>query len=122
MPKTGSIATDHMGCTCTVAANGRATAAGSSRISHAVRSVTGSCIAETTPINFTLLRENTPVSGGPSALVFTGTAPIGVETYTVRFSGSLSGSIITGRIKIDGIEKFRGECDQGTWGQRGNRF
>lgn len=28
----------------------------------------------------------------------------------------------TGRIKIDGIEKFRGECDQGTWGQRGNRF
>ncbi len=28
----------------------------------------------------------------------------------------------TGRIKIDGIEKFRGECDQGTWGQRRNRF
>jgi hypothetical protein len=28
----------------------------------------------------------------------------------------------TGRIRIDGIEKFRGECDQGTWGQRGNRF
>jgi hypothetical protein len=28
----------------------------------------------------------------------------------------------SGRIKIDGIEKFRGECDQGTWGQRSNRF
>lgn len=28
----------------------------------------------------------------------------------------------TGRIKIDGVEKFRGECDVGTWGQRGNRF
>lgn len=28
----------------------------------------------------------------------------------------------SGRIRIDGIEKFRGECDQGTWGQRANRF
>jgi hypothetical protein len=28
----------------------------------------------------------------------------------------------SGRVKIDGIEKFRGECDQGNWGQRGNRF
>jgi hypothetical protein len=78
-------------------ATGRATMA----MTQTPVSFTGSCIAETTPINFTLLRENTPVSGGPSALVFTGTAPIGVETYTVRFSGSLSGSIITGRIKID---------------------
>jgi hypothetical protein len=28
----------------------------------------------------------------------------------------------SGRVKIDGIEKFRGECEQGNWGQRGNRF
>ncbi len=28
----------------------------------------------------------------------------------------------TGRVTIDGIEKFRGECDQGNWGDRGNRF
>lgn len=28
----------------------------------------------------------------------------------------------SGRIKIDGIEKFRGECDQGNWGERSNRF
>lgn len=28
----------------------------------------------------------------------------------------------SGRIKIDGIEKFRGECEQGNWGERGNRF
>lgn len=28
----------------------------------------------------------------------------------------------SGRISINGIEQFRGECDQGDWGQRGNRF
>jgi hypothetical protein len=28
----------------------------------------------------------------------------------------------TGRIKIDGIEKFRGECDAGEWGDARNRF
>ena len=28
----------------------------------------------------------------------------------------------TGRITIDGIEKFRGECDQGNWAHRKNRF
>lgn len=28
----------------------------------------------------------------------------------------------TGRIKIDGIEKFRGECDTGNWGDARNRF
>ncbi|RDV02448.1 hypothetical protein DXH95_10730 [Sphingorhabdus pulchriflava] len=28
----------------------------------------------------------------------------------------------TGRIKIDGIEKFRGECDAGEWGDVRNRF
>lgn len=28
----------------------------------------------------------------------------------------------TGSIKIDGIEKFKGECDQGNWSQRGERF
>jgi hypothetical protein len=28
----------------------------------------------------------------------------------------------TGRISIDGIEKFRGECDQGNWAERKNRF
>jgi hypothetical protein len=28
----------------------------------------------------------------------------------------------SGRIKIDGIEKFRGECDQGNWGRGVNRF
>ncbi len=28
----------------------------------------------------------------------------------------------SGRIKIDGIEKFRGECDQGDWAKGGMRF
>jgi hypothetical protein len=28
----------------------------------------------------------------------------------------------SGRIKINGIEKFSGECDQGGWGERANRF
>ena len=78
-------------------ATGRATMA----MTQTPVSFTGSCIPETTPINFTLLRENTPVSGGPSALTFNATTPIGVETYTVRFTGSLSGNVITGRITID---------------------
>lgn len=28
----------------------------------------------------------------------------------------------SGRIKINGIEKFRGECEQGGWGERSKRF
>ena len=28
----------------------------------------------------------------------------------------------TGQIKIDGIEKFKGECDQGDWSKGGRRF
>jgi hypothetical protein len=28
----------------------------------------------------------------------------------------------SGKIKIDGIEKFRGDCDVGNWGERKNRF
>jgi hypothetical protein len=28
----------------------------------------------------------------------------------------------SGRIKIDGIEKFKGECDQGDWAKGGMRF
>lgn len=63
-------------------------------------SFTGNCIAESTPVNFTLLRENTPVSGGPSALAFSGTAPVGAETYTVNFKGSLSGNTINGTVSL----------------------
>lgn len=28
----------------------------------------------------------------------------------------------SGRIRIDGVEKFRGDCDQGDWGDGNNRF
>jgi hypothetical protein len=63
-------------------------------------SLTGNCILGTTPITFHLLREDTPVSGGPSALSFNGTAPVGAETYGVQFQGSLSGNTITGTLAL----------------------
>lgn len=40
------------------------------------------------------------MSGGPSALSFTGTAPVGAETYTVSFTGALSGNTINGTLSL----------------------
>lgn len=53
---------------------------------------------------------------------------VGPDTITARYrlnglnKPRLEINRRTGRIRIDGIEKFRGECDQGSWGERGNRF
>lgn len=53
---------------------------------------------------------------------------IGPDTITARYRlNGLNKPKVeidrrSGRIKIDGIEKFRGECEQGAWGERANRF
>jgi hypothetical protein len=53
---------------------------------------------------------------------------VGPDTITARYrlnglnKPRLEINRRTGRLKIDGQTKFRGECDQGNWGKRGNRF
>ena len=53
---------------------------------------------------------------------------VGTDTITARYRlNGLNKPKVeidrrSGRIKIDGIEKFRGECEQGTWGERDDRF
>ncbi|HPV69409.1 MAG TPA: hypothetical protein PLU56_14090 [Sphingorhabdus lacus] len=53
---------------------------------------------------------------------------VGPDTITARYrlnglnKPRLEINRRTGRMKIDGQTKFRGECDQGNWGKRGNRF
>jgi hypothetical protein len=78
-------------------ATGRAS---SGTIALTETSVTGQC--GTVPVTtFSFLREDTPVSGGPSALTFRAVSQLFVNTsYTVTFSGSHSGNTITGTISI----------------------
>jgi hypothetical protein len=65
-------------------------------------SVTGTCIPATSPITISIQRDNTPVSGGPSALTFRHVATfVNGTTYTVAFTGSHSGNTITGSVSID---------------------
>lgn len=71
------------------------------QVSHTEVALTGNCIPSSTPTSFSLQRENTPVTGGPSAIAFSGTAPVGVVTHHVRFTGSLSGNTITGALALD---------------------
>jgi hypothetical protein len=53
---------------------------------------------------------------------------VGPDTITARYRlNGLNKPRIeidrrSGRIKIDGAAKFRGECEQGNWGERENRF
>jgi hypothetical protein len=70
-------------------------------VSQTELSVSGTCIPSTQPITFMVLAPNTPVSGGPSALAFSATIPVGAETYAVSFTGSLSGNVITGRVTLN---------------------
>jgi len=63
-------------------------------------SISGNCIPSTPgPLN--LNREDTPVTGGPSAIVFSVSRPGGATVYNYRFSGSLSGNNITGTLTIE---------------------
>jgi hypothetical protein len=77
-------------------ATGRAS---SGTIALTETSVTGQCSAN--PVTtFSFLRENTPVSGGPSALTFRSVSQLQNTAYTLTFSGSHSGNTITGTISI----------------------
>lgn len=61
--------------------------------------VTGTCLPGTT-LNLTVPRQ--PVTGGPSELTFTHTAPFGTaETDVLTFKGSHSGTAITGTLRLD---------------------
>lgn len=74
--------------------------ASSGTIALTETSVTGQC--GTVPVTtFSFRGEDTPVSGGPSALTFRAVSQLFVNTsYTVTFSGSHSGNTITGTISI----------------------
>jgi len=81
--------------------SGNATGRASMQVTQTELSSSGTCIPSSQPINFSLLAENTPVSGGPSTLTFNGTVPVGAETYAVSFIGSLSGNVITGKVTLN---------------------
>ena len=63
--------------------------------------VTGNCGPVAQPITFTFNKEDTAVSGGPSALTFRGVAQLTSVSYAVTFTGALSGNIINGTLRID---------------------
>lgn len=69
-------------------------------------SVSGSCIANTQPITFSLA--DVPVTGGPSTLTFTGSSSNGGTTNTVVFNGSLAGNTITGTARISIVQQGSG--------------
>jgi hypothetical protein len=80
---------------------GNATGRASGQIALTELSVGGTCIPSTQPITFSFQRENTPVSGGPSALTFRSVQTfVNGTTYTVMFTGSHSGNTITGSVGI----------------------
>jgi hypothetical protein len=62
-------------------------------------SFTGPC-GPFSPTTFSILNENAPVNGGPSALTFTTVAQLQNTAYTIGFTGSHSGDTITGTITI----------------------
>jgi hypothetical protein len=70
------------------------------QVSQTDISVTGTCILAGMT-NFSVGEATrTTVSGGPSALSFTHTAPIGNETDSVEYTGSLSGNTISGILRL----------------------
>jgi hypothetical protein len=81
-------------------AAGNATGQASLQLQYTATSVTGNCTLTSTPTTMSLLRQNTPVSGGPSALTFGGTAQIGTQTHAITFNGSLNGSTINGTVGL----------------------
>jgi hypothetical protein len=64
-------------------------------------SASTTCIFDGTPRGFSLQREDTPVTGGPSALSFSRTTTDTLEAITWRFTGSLSGNNINGTLSMD---------------------
>jgi hypothetical protein len=76
--------------------------AGSPQVTLTETSVTGTCIPATQPITFSIRTEDAPVSGGPTSLTFRHVSTfVNGTTYTVTFTGSLSGNTITGTINLD---------------------
>jgi hypothetical protein len=63
--------------------------------------VTGNCSPASQAITFTLNKDDTAVSGGPSALTFRGVAQLTSVAYAVTFTGALSGNTINGTLSID---------------------
>jgi hypothetical protein len=64
-------------------------------------SATSTCIFDGTPRGLSLLREDTPVTGGPSAPSFTRTLTDMLQAMTWRFTGSLAGNNINGTLSLD---------------------
>ena len=62
--------------------------------------VTGNC-GPAPPITFGLNKEDTAVTGGPSALTFRGVARLTSVAYAVMFTGAQSGNTIAGTLSID---------------------
>lgn len=57
--------------------------------------------AQQTPRLVAARREGTPVTGGPSAITFSKTVVQTAESFTMRFSGSLTGNNVTGTFSVD---------------------
>jgi len=69
-------------------------------------SLTGPCDPISQASGFSL--QDVAVSGGPSALTFTGTSQGGggtAMTHTVRFSGALTGTSISGTVSIETVQQ-----------------
>ena len=79
--------------------NGTSSGRAAFSMQYGPTSISGPCT--TSPQSgFTFQRENTPVSGGPNALTFTGTANIGAVAHNVVFTGALAGNNINGTISM----------------------
>jgi hypothetical protein len=74
------------------------TGAGSMEGTSTQTAASSTCILDSTPHGLSLLREQTPVTGGPSALQFTATLSGSLQIQTWRFSGTLIGNTITGTL------------------------
>ncbi len=80
---------------------GNATGRANAQFALTEVSLTGNCIPGTQPTTFSVRSEETPVTGGPSALTFRSVAQLQNVAYTVTFRGSHSGNTITGTIALD---------------------
>lgn len=98
-PSTCTFTRNVTGTTRVELAQGNATGRASVQMSQTEISASSTCIPSTTPITFSLA--DLPVTGGPSALTFTGTAPVGISNYRVSFTGSLSGNTISGSLTLE---------------------
>jgi hypothetical protein len=65
------------------------------------RLLSGNCNDGQAPRAFNWFREGAPVTGAPSAIAFTYANVTAILTETFRFSGSLSGSVISGTMTFE---------------------